>query len=76
MTQPHTTTPRDIQRAAVGGLLEAIEYAGWFALYALDRLPDRPDAHPGIHGHLNAARVQLEAALSLAADSQEQQRAA
>jgi hypothetical protein len=75
MTRSHTT-PSDIQRAAVGGLLEAIEHAHWFARYAIDRLPERPDAHPGIHGHLTAARVQLEAALRLAAPGQEEQRAA
>jgi hypothetical protein len=56
--------------------LEAIEHADWFARYALDRLPDDPDAHPGIQGHLTAARVQLDAALKLAAPSQQRQRAA
>jgi hypothetical protein len=46
--------------------VEAIEHADWFARYALDRIPEDPDAHPGIQGHLTAARVQLEAALKLA----------
>jgi hypothetical protein len=57
--------------------VEAIEHADRCARYALDRLPDDPDAHPGIQGHLTAARVQLEAALKLAAPRrQQQQRAA
>jgi hypothetical protein len=56
--------------------VEAIQQADWFARYALDRLPADPDAHPGIQGHLTAARVQLEAALKLTASSQQQQRAA
>jgi hypothetical protein len=53
--------------------VEAIEHAERFARYAVDRLlPDDPDAHPGIQGHLTAARVQLEAALKLAAIGQPQ----
>jgi hypothetical protein len=56
--------------------VEAIEHANRSARYALDRLSDDPDAHPGIQGHLTAARVQLEAALELAATSEQQQRAA
>jgi hypothetical protein len=47
--------------------VEAIEHAESLARYALHRLPDDPAAHPGIQGHLTAARVQLEAALKLAA---------
>jgi hypothetical protein len=50
--------------------LAAIERADRFARHALDRLPDDPDAHPGVQGHLTAARIQLEAALKLAATSQ------
>jgi hypothetical protein len=56
--------------------VEAIEDANRLARYALDRLPNDPDAHPGIQGHLTAARVQLEAALKLAATGVHQQRAA
>jgi hypothetical protein len=56
--------------------VDAIEHANRFARYALDRLPDDPDPHPGIQGHLTAARIQLEAALKLATTSQQQQRAA
>jgi hypothetical protein len=56
--------------------VEAIEHADRLARHALDRLADDPDAHPGIQGHLSAARVQLEAALRLAAAGEEQQRAA
>jgi hypothetical protein len=63
-------------RTMTATTVEAIEHADRFAHYALDRLPDDPDAHPGIKGHLTAARVQLEAALKLAATSQQQQRAA
>jgi hypothetical protein len=52
--------------------VDAIEFADWFARYALDRLPEDPDMHPGIHGHLTAARVQLRAALRLAATSRQE----
>jgi hypothetical protein len=51
--------------------VDAIERAHRFARHALDRLPHDPDAHPGIQGHLTAARNQLEAALKLAATSQQ-----
>jgi hypothetical protein len=56
--------------------VEAIEHADWFARHALDRLADDGHAHPGIQGHLTAARVQLEAALRLAETSQQPHRAA
>jgi hypothetical protein len=56
--------------------VEAIEHADWFVRYALDRLPDDADPHPGIQGHLTAARVQLEAALKLSGTGQQQQLAA
>jgi hypothetical protein len=56
--------------------VEASEHADWFARYAFDRRSDDPDAHPGIQGHLTAARVHLEGAPKLAATSQRQQRAA
>ena len=59
-------------RAVIATTVEVIEYADWFARYALDRLPDDPDAHPGIQGHLTAARVQLRAAHKHAASSRQE----
>ena len=56
--------------------IEAIERAASFAGYALERLREDIDAHPGIRGHLTAACVQLEAALKLSAVSQQLPRAA
>jgi hypothetical protein len=52
-----------------GTAVEAIERADRFARYAVERLPHDAEAHPGIQGHLTAARVHLEAALKLAATS-------
>jgi hypothetical protein len=51
---------------------EAIERAVWLVRYVVDGLGDDADAHPGVRGHLIAARVQLEAALTLAATGRRQ----
>jgi hypothetical protein len=59
----HKSNGRPITATTV----EAIEHADRFARYAVDGLPHDQNAHPGIHAHLTAARVQLEAALKLAA---------
>jgi hypothetical protein len=52
--------------------VEAIERAEWLVRDVVGRLGDDADAHAGVQGHLIAARVQLEAALTLAATGRRQ----
>jgi hypothetical protein len=67
---------KSVRREMTATTVEAIEHADWFVRYALDRLASDEGVHPGVQGHLAAARVQVEAALRLTALAEEQKRAA
>lgn len=40
---------------------QAVGYAAWWTRMALDIAADEPAAHPGVIGHLKAARAQHDA---------------
>jgi hypothetical protein len=55
-------TERDLPESDFPPTLEnAVQYAAWWTLMALELARDEPDAHPGIIGHLKAARAQHDA---------------